>query len=115
MAFSVSVGQAIQFLFRRSGGRETRAAPAEPRTTWISRGNRSDFDRVHFKWKEGKGEMGKGRAEGGRVAAGGIFFFSIERRESQSFQRAFGKQVNRILVWSRNLGGGFISAVENSP
>ena len=81
MAFSVSVGQAIQFLFRRSGGRETRAAPAEPRTTWISRGNRSDFDRVHFKWKEGKGEMGKGRAEGGRVAGCWRDFFLLYREE----------------------------------
>ena len=44
-------------------------------TTWISRGNRSDFDRVHFKWKGRNGEMGgegdffslcrKSRAESG--------------------------------------------------
>ena len=56
MAFSVSVGQAIQFLFRRRRELERESES----TTWISRGNRSDFDRVHFKWKGRNGEMGGG-------------------------------------------------------
>ena len=65
MAFSVSVGQAIQFLFRRRRELERESES----TTWISRGNRSDFDRVHFKWKGRNGEMG---GEGDFFSAGKV-------------------------------------------